>query len=393
MGGGGKSSGGGGGDGATGSTNIPPRPKIIDTSDLEGSLLRKVILDMGKARDDELNSARGELQKVRDMQDLVEKDLENIIDDISGFLENNTLMHPDDRVVQPGTPEAEDGGYKRRYENEQRYMEMHEKGKEIRKKQKDLFEIGSKLQSHIKERETVHKEAIYKTLEVGEGKHLEVDITITKNTQLVEYEEKIQKQARFIEKLWVKYPDSEEKMHIHAKGKKGGGAFSSATKHEITLGLDYITTSPVHETVHQIEQRSKGAEKKRRDAYEEFLKKKLNVTDIGKVEVEKKIWYIEKSTGKKIYARDTTNKEPIYVPKGLFKSDEEQIEHGYAHRVYSHDVEERQGKKYIKLYPSRYLGIEIPTVGAEELYKDPVKYARDYPEEFDIVINTYRNKL
>lgn len=391
MGGGGRSSSGGAGGGAINRPVEQPRSQIVDTSDLNGKMLRSVLLDLHAIQESEISGIREERDSVIEMSNSAGDEANRLADEIDGFLGNNSIMYSQDYEVQPGTPEAEEPSYKRRVENEEKYRELDRKRRESMKANLELSEKASKLHEEMLKKEKEQKEKQKSIFYVGTQNQISLDLDITKGTELYKYKDKMQEQANFIEKLWVPYHSlTDKKIKIHAKGKAGGGGAQIPGTINVEIGLNRVyDTTAMHEFAHSIEDQM-GVSHARKEKAKKIILKRTKQKNIEDVEVKKQVSYVD-SKGKEHYSSSVRG-EPIYIPKGIFTDVNEESRSGYMFRVYGHDVEERNGKKYIRRDPSHYIGIEMPSVGVERIYNEPVKFAKEYPDIFEIVVDTFRKK-
>jgi hypothetical protein len=327
----------------------------IDTTDVDGAFLRGLLVDITNEEDvvlvplqeEQRNLDRVDYKLTFEMNDLFQReangeDVKNIIKE-----KGEILKKIRDKKSTINT-------------------EIENKKKEYSQKQRELFYIDQKEKSGINLSWSVLS---------GIGK----------------YEEAIKPQKEFIEKVWVPHTNNKN-IDIEIKGTKGFGGFSDTNK-SISVGREGIkgTTVVLHELFHQVESRNMGRKRARRDAAIALILKRTGKEKIEDVEIES-MTYTD-SSGKIIVARDKTNRQNVFIPSGVFKSDEEREKYSYAMRVYESDTEIRNGVRYINRNPSEGFGVEIPAVGIQQIYENPGKFAKEAPDMFDLTVNQFRGKL
>ncbi len=384
---------------------IEPRPRITDTTDLRGYVLRSVLLDLDEIQRAEREDLEAEMTYLKTMQKNIEMDMKQTKDDVNyeigGF-----------KDYYPATEKETE--IQREKLRERKYYEMNDEYIKILGK---IGEAAEKLDIKKKEHLEKQRELFY----VGEGNRIEVKIDISKSTKLYKnyWKDYIKPQKEFIEKTWKQslHPSEADirskiledirgrgitkqeiqflgisttrqpvKYDVKMKGIKGSGGSYTGYDKLIKIGYDYPTsTTPVHELGHHIEEVTPKAEEIRTKKVKEYLEKKTR----------KKLHEIELKEWEMIPGYTYPG---IYIPKDVLTPEEEH-KYGYMFRIYSRHGNIKidttsSGENKMTINPSsKDIGTEFPSSSMEYIYSEPATFARTFPEIFDMHVDLMRGHL
>jgi hypothetical protein len=330
-----------------------------DTTDVDGAFLRGLLVDITNERDVEIN-------KITDEMDPVYRA-------ISKTREEYQILLLDYESEQDATKKAK---IKR---------EMDDKDKLARKLMEKREEAIERMTQKNDEYNKKQREIFY----ISPLEKIDIKLNVSKSMSGTTEDTLIKPQREFLESIWnLKGGKKEYEIKVEKRG--GGGGTSYPGEKRVTLGTKNMApTTPLHEFAHQVEEQTPGLRKKRAEKTKEIILKYTGKQKLEDVELEKHVWYID-SQGKEHYHK--VGGKHVYVPKGIFKTREEQSRYGYDFRVYENDV---QGlvKKRIKPNVSEKFGVELVSTGVEHLYNEPAVFAKRFPEIFDMVVDITRGKI
>ena len=336
----------------------------IDTTDVDGAFLRGLLVDITNEEDVALAELKEEERVASAARQKVIDELRNI---------NREAKNARKR----GDAEKESELHKLYSEKYQIYNKLDEHRDEINKR----------LQLAREPYVTKHRGLFF----VAPENQIEVKLNITaglqKKTTVMDL---INPQLEFLQKIWSGKA-GQVKYDIKVEASAGGGGTSHTGQKRISLGTkNMVDTTPIHEFAHQVEEQTPGLRKKRAERAKEIVLKYTGKQKIEDVELEKHIHYIDTS-GKEHYRK--VGGKDVYVPKGIFKTREEQAKYGYVFRVYSEDIQSRFTHKRIKSNVGDRFGVEMTSETTEHIYDGPKEFAERFPEVFDMVVDLYRGKL
>lgn len=326
-----------------------------DTTDVDGAFLRGLLVNLADEEEVELAPLLEKRQKYNDAIDTTNNEILEIW--------NNRGNQTKEQLQVKMKPKKD-------------LLEKLNEGRDILVKEIDETQIRHK----IKQREIFY---------ISPENKIEIKLNVAPSLKS-HMESHITPQKEFLESIWnLKGGQKEYEIKVEKQSSGGGASWTGQKK--VTMGTSRMyETTPLHEFAHQVEEQTHGARAKRALRTREIILKMTGKKKLEEVELEKHIWYID-SSGKEHYHK--VRGENIYVPKGIFKTKEEQSKYGYGFRVYEQDVQGWGKKKHIKPNVSERFGIELVSTGTEHIYNEPKKFAERFPEVFDMVVDLYRGKL
>lgn len=335
-----------------------------DTTDVDGAFLRGLLVNLADEEEVELAPLLEEELRIEGARSILVKEMDEI-------------------HLQRG--EAGD--------NEKLYQELDDKWDEKHKILAKLYEKDRAIKKEINEKQAGYNLKRRSLFYINPADKVEIELTVggSKGSEISRYmDTHINPQKEFLEGIWSS-KWGKQKFEINVHGRSGSGGTSYPGQKLVEIGTDSIETTPLHEFTHQIESQTPGIRARRAIRAKEIILKYTGKQKIEEVELERHVSYVD-SDGIAHYS----NKK-VFVPKGIFKTAEEESKYGYSFRVYDSDIKEMgygRGKKYfIKPTVTERFGVEMPSTAVEHIYKNPTKFAERFPEVFDMTMDLFRGKL
>jgi hypothetical protein len=337
----------------------------IDTTDVDGAFLRGLLVDITNEEDVALAEMREEDAKIEQARSVLVREMRGI--------------HKQQTEASRDNPEL--------------LTELEENWNYKHKILAKLRERNIELKAQIEQKQEGYNLKRRSLFYVNPADKVEIELTVagSKASGISGYmDTHINPQREFLESIWS-VKGGKKKFEINVHGHSGGGGTSFSGQKMVEIGTTTIETTPLHEFTHQLEDQTHGARARRAIRAKEIILKYTGKQKIEEVELERHISYVD-SDGKPHYG-----KKKVYVPKGIFKTPEEQAKYGYTFRVYSNDIMEKgygRGKKYfITPRQTEQFGVEMPSTATEHIYRNPKKFAERFPEVFDMTVDLFRGKL